>query len=219
MQNTDTPYVPALGYNWLTALYDPLLALTTRERTFKQRLIEQVQLEPAHEVLDLGCGTGTLSLWLKARAPEAQIIGLDGDAKILALAQKKASRAGLAVRFEHGLSFQLPYPDRVFDRVVSSLFFHHLTRTDKERTIGEVLRVLKPGGQLHVADWGKPASRLMRGLFYAVQLLDGFETTQDNVEGLLPQLFTQASFQDVTLHQEFSTVYGTLALYHAYKSV
>ena len=105
----------------------------------------------------------------------------------------------------------------MFDRVVSSLFFHHLTRTDKERTIREVLRVLKPGGQLHVADWGKPTSRLMRRLFYAVQLLDGFETTQDNVEGLLPQLFTQGGFQDVTLHQKFSTVYGTLALYHAAK--
>ena len=219
MHNNDTSYVPALGYNWLTRLYDPLLALTTRERTFKQGLIDQVQLESSYEVLDLGCGTGTLSVWLKARAPEAQITGLDGDPKILALARKKASRAGLAVRFEHGLSFQLPYPDGVFDRVVSSLFFHHLTRADKERTIREVLRVLKPGGQLHVADWGKPTSRLMRLLFYPVQLLDGFTTTQDNVEGLLPQLFTQGSFQDVTLTQELSTIYGTLTLYQASKPV
>ena len=219
MQNTDTPYVPALGYNWLTALYDPLLAFTTRERTFKQRLIEQVQLTPGQEVLDLGCGTGTLSLWLKTQAPEAQITAIDGDPKILAIAQKKASQAGLAVRFAHGLSFQLPYPAGVFDQVVSSLFFHHLTRTDKERTIREVLRVLKPGGQLHVADWGKSTSRLMRGLFYAVQFLDGFATTQDNVEGLLPQLFTTGGFQDVRLSQEFSTVYGTLTLYHAPKPV
>jgi ubiquinone/menaquinone biosynthesis C-methylase UbiE len=193
------------------------MAFTTREQTFKQCLIDQVQLEPAHEVLDLGCGTGTLSLWLKARVPQAQITGIDGDTKILSIAQKKASQAGLAVRFEHGLSFQLPYLDGVFDRVVSSLFFHHLTRVDKERTISEVLRVLKPGGQLHVADWGKPTSRLMRGLFYPVQWLDGFETTQDNVEGLLPQLFTQGGFQDVKLHEEFSTVYGTLALYQANK--
>jgi hypothetical protein len=59
----------------------------------------------------------------------------------------------------------------------------------------------------------------MRGLFYAVPLLDGFETTQDNVEGLLPQLFTEGGFQDVTLHEEFSTVYGTLALYQACKPV
>ncbi len=217
MDKTTPQYIPALGYACLTALYDPVVALTTRERTVKQALIRQACIAPMHEVLDLGCGTGTLAVWLKSAVPQANVRGLDGDEQMLSRARKKAQRAGVSVQFEHGLSFGLPYPDSTFDRVLSSLFFHHLTRTDKERTIREVCRVLKPGGQLHVADWGKPTSRLMRGLFYAIQMLDGFATTQDNVDGLLPQLFCSEGLQDVTAREEYATIYGTLTLYQAYQ--
>ena len=111
----------------------------------------------------------------------------------------------------------LPYPAAHFDRAVSSLFFHHLTWPDKERTAREVFRVLKPGGELHVADWGAPANALMRGLFLSIQLLDGFPNTQDNVSGRLIELFRQAGFADVAQRQTFSTMYGTMALYTAFK--
>jgi ubiquinone/menaquinone biosynthesis C-methylase UbiE len=87
------------------------------------------------------------------------------------------------------MAFELPYPDASFDRVISSLLFHHLTRENKERTLREVFRVLRPGEELHVADWGKAQNWPMRVAFLLVQMLDGFETTADNVNGLLPELF------------------------------
>lgn len=210
--------MPALGYSWLTSLYDPLVRLTTRERRFKHALIHQAALAPGMEVLDLGCGTGTLALWLKQVHTGARVVGLDGDERILAIARAKATRAGSDIRFDQGLSTALPYEDGRFDRVFSTLFFHHLVTEDKRRTLGESHRVLKPGGELHVADWGKPAGPLMRLLFLGIQLLDGFITTRDNVQGRLPALFAEAGFQDVAVRGEINTVFGTISLYRARKA-
>ena len=212
MKEAGEHYIPALRYDWLTGLYDSAIRLTIRERTFKERLIQQANIPNNAKVLDLGCGTGTLAIWVKQSVREAKVTGLDGDQKILSIAQRKARDGGMDIQFDHGMSFNLPYPDTSFDRVLSSLFFHHLIRHNKERTLREMLRVLKPRGELHIADWGKAANPIMRALFYLVQVLDGFETTQDNVQGLLPKLVENSGFSDVSLRGEVQTVFGTLAL-------
>jgi ubiquinone/menaquinone biosynthesis C-methylase UbiE len=191
--------------------------VTTRERRFKGALIAQANVVPGHRVLDLASGTGTLTIGLRQHQSLAEVIGVDGDPGILAIARRKARRAGVAVQFEQGLSDDLPYPTAHFDRVVTSLFLHHLEWPAKERTVREVWRVLALGGELHVADWGHPANALMRALFYSIQFLDGFANTQDHVAGRLPELFTAAGFEGVTETRSFATVYGTLALYRARK--
>ena len=216
-KRNEPSYIPALKYHWLTHLYDPIVALTTREHHVKTCLIEQAQISERSQVLDIGCGTGTLAIMVKRRFPSAGVYGIDADAQILGIANRKANTYGIKIHLDHGYSYALPYDDNRFDRVLSSLFFHHLTRTDKERTLREIYRVLKPGGQLHVADWGKPSSALARGLFLTVQLLDGFETTRDNIEGLLPQLMEAAGFNEVNRVGEVPTMYGTLAQYKALK--
>ena len=215
MNERPEPYIPALKYERLTALYDPVLRWTMREAAFKQRLVQQAGIEAGHRVLDLGAGTGTLTLLVKRLHPEAEVVGLDGDEQVLAIARAKAEQAALAVSFDRGLASDLPYPDHSFDRVLSSLVFHHLTRDQKERALREVRRVLRPGGELHVADWGKPPNRLLRAAFLLVQVLDGFETTSDNVAGRLPDFFRRAGFSEVRQTTQFATVFGALSLYQA----
>jgi len=175
-------YVPALGYGMLTGLYDPVVALLVRERTFKRRLIRQAGIRAGHAVLDVGCGTGTLAIWVEERVPGADIVGIDGDPRILVLAQRKARKRGVAIRFDHGYSTSLSYARASFDRVLSSLLFHHRSRQEKARTVREVFRVLKPGGEFQVADWGKPGNAVMSALFLLVRVLDGFENTRENVK-------------------------------------
>jgi len=211
-------YIPALKYDWLTPLYDPLIRGTLRESTFKRHLVKQARLEGDRRVLDLGCGTGTLALLIKSHHPNADVFGLDADPKVLEVARAKAAKAGLSIRLDHGMAFELPYPDVSFDRVISSLLFHHLTRENKERTLREVFRVLRPGGELHVADWGKAQNKLMRVAFLLVQMLDGFATTADNVSGLLPELFRVAGFVKVEESARYMTIVGTLSLYKAQKT-
>ena len=90
MQYTTDRFVPALGYSRFTRLYDPVVSPTTRERTFKQQLLRQANAADGHDVLDLACGTGTLSMWLKQTVPGARVTGLDADAQVLAAAERKA---------------------------------------------------------------------------------------------------------------------------------
>lgn len=211
-------YIPALKYDWLTPLYDPLIRWTLRESTFKRHLVKQAGIKKSHRVLDLGCSTGTLALLIKSHHPKADVFGLDADPKVLAVARAKAARAGLNVRLDHGMAFELPYSHGSFDRVISSLMFHHLTRENKERTLREVFRVLRRGGELHVADWGKAQNWPMRVAFLLVQMLDGFETMADNVSGLLPELFRMAGFMEVEESARYMTIVGTLSLYRVRKS-
>lgn len=210
-------YVPALRFNWLTPFYDAVVATTTRERTFKEALIKQSDIKAGQRVLDLGCGSGTLVIWIKQAQPLADVTGVDGDPAILARAKGKARSIKVSVHFDQALSQNLPYPAAHFDSAVSSLFFHHLNRTSKQCAARELFRVLKPGAQLHVADWGAPGNFLMRGLFVFIQLLDGFGNTQDNVSGKLVELFEQAGFSEVAERRSFSTVFGTMVLYSAVK--
>ena len=218
MDKNRNKYIPALKYDWLTPVYDLLLKWTMGEFAFKRQLVRQAGIEKGNRVLDLGCGTATLTLLLKKSHPEAEVVGLDGDPKVLEIAKTKAVKTGLKIALDRGMAFELPYPDRSFDRVLSSLVFHHLTRDNKVRTLREVFRVLKPGGELHVADWGKPQNTLMRVAFLLVQMLDGFNTTADSVNGLLPELFSQAGFEDIQQTDRHITLFGTLALYRARKT-
>lgn len=205
-------YIPALGHAWLTGLYDPILRLTMREATFKSQLVAQADLRPGHRVLDLGCGTGTLTVQIKQLQPDAEVVGLDGDGDVLRRAAAKRERAGVAFDLVEGFSDRLPFADMSFDRVLTSLLLHHLTTDAKRRTLAEVFRVLRPGGQVHVADWGAPQGPLMRAAFVIVQLVDGFTTTDDNVKGRIPAMLRDAGLVDVGVTGHLRTVYGTLSL-------
>ena len=210
--------VPALRFHWLTPAYDFVVAATTRERIVKMSLLDQARIEPGHCMLDLASGTGTLSVWAKLRQPHACVVGVDVDPAILAIARSKVRREGVNVSFDQGRSTSLPYADASFDRVLSSLFFHHLSWEDKQATVAEVYRVLRPGGELHVADWGPANGPLARTAFLAIQLLDGFANTQDNVDGRLESLFHGAGFTEVSELTRFGTIFGILSLYRAVKS-
>jgi hypothetical protein len=96
--------------------------------------------------------------------------------------------------------------------VTSLLLFHHLARADKVRTLERVRRVLRPGGELHVADYGRPHDLLMRIAFLSTRIIDGFETTADLADGALPGLMRSAGFVDVVETRRARTMAGTLAM-------
>ncbi len=216
MSGKDERYIPALSYDWLTFLYDPVVRLTTREVAFKTALLTQAMIQPGQRVLDLGCGTATLTIAIKQAHPQATVIGIDGDPAILRQARAKAGRNGAEIQLDRGMSYELPYTDESFDHVLSSLFLHHLTRENKLRTLTEVRRVLKPGGEFHVADWGAPQNVWVKLASQSVALLDG-ATTKDNFAGKLPEFIRQSGFEGIEEKQHFNSLFGTIRLHKAHK--
>ena len=212
-------FLPALRFRVLTPLFDGVVRATMRERRFKTMLLDQAELQPGQRVLDLGCGTGTLALMAAEREPGLEVIGLDADPEILIRARDKAAAAGAEIRFDQGFSTSLPYEDESFDRVCSTLFFHHLKPADKRRTAAEVARVLRPGGQLHVADFGPPGDPLMQAAFLTVRLFDGREETQEHLEGKLASIFEEGGLSAASTESSLRTFMGRLHLYRAHRAL
>jgi ubiquinone/menaquinone biosynthesis C-methylase UbiE len=205
-------FLPALRFRSLTGLYDPLIGVTTRERATKGRLVELAGLADGQRVLDVGCGTGTLALLAKAAAPGTDVVGVDADLEMLERARAKPG-AG-EIRFDEGMADELPYEDASFDRVLSSLVFHHLPRPVKDGAAREIARVLRPGGQFHLADFGPPGDPLMWGLSRLVRYGDG-SSTVDNFAGALPEILRQAGLRCDGERERMRTGFGTLCFYRA----
>lgn len=126
-----------------------------REHVFRDRQVELARIAPGEAVLDLGCGTGTLAIAAaKAAGPTGSVHGIDPSSELLARADKKARRAGVAVTFHTGTGEELPFGDASFDAVLCTLVFHHLSAQSTHDTIAEIIRVLRPGGRLLVVDIG-----------------------------------------------------------------
>ncbi|MGY1636315.1 class I SAM-dependent methyltransferase [Geodermatophilus sp. SYSU D00742] len=144
-------YLPGTGRPWLLPLYDPMTRLLGVEQVHR-RLLDQAGLRPGQTVLEIGCGTGNLLLAAKETQPGAVVVGVDPDLTALARAQRKARRRGLAVQLDRGHAEELPYADDSVDVVLSSFMLHHVPADQQETAVREVLRVLRPGGALHLVD-------------------------------------------------------------------
>ncbi|MBA3436413.1 MAG: class I SAM-dependent methyltransferase [Thermoleophilaceae bacterium] len=206
-------YVPANGRFLPTALYDRSIAITMREGAWRPRLVRDVLNGDPREVLDLGCGTGTLAIAMARAGGRARITGIDGDAEILDIARAKEGSEG--IDFVGGLADALPFDDGSFDRVVCSLLLHHLDPAVKRAALAEARRVLRRGGRLHVADFGRSHDPLMRILFAGLQVLDGFANTADHPAGRLPAMIETAGFHSVERTLALRTAWGSFEVLSA----
>lgn len=210
--NKDKEFIPALGYNQLTALYDKVIDWTMPEEKFRNKLIQYLLPQPVERILELGFGTGqNLILSLKNEI-NANYYGLDVDPKVMEIAKDKLQRLNLSNRVQLDLydGNIFPYENNFFEKVFSCLVFHQLKTETKKLALKEIYRVLRPNGTLLICDWGKPSGVSTSLGFYLVQLLDGFETTTDNRKGLMPEIMESAKFKNVQQIDVVDTKIGTL---------
>lgn len=214
--STNENYTPALGRREWTSLYDLAIALMTRERRWRNTLVEQLAPRHGETILDVGCGTGSLAALIVRRAPGVRVIGLDPDGDVLKRARRKltGSHVELAQGFAHEADVLGGGP---FDKVVSSLVFHQTPMSEKRAGLEAMFRALRPGGEAHIADYGLQRTPLMRVLFRQVQRLDGFENTEPNARGVLPDLMRETGFAEVAERCVIPTPTGSISLYSGSK--
>jgi SAM-dependent methyltransferase len=158
-EERDRPFLPGMGKTWLLPLYD-VFTRAAGIRALHDRVTELAGIEPGQTVVDIGCGTGNLSLAVLAAQPGARVTGLDPDGEALRRAARKARRRGVSLTLVQGYADRIPAEDASLDHVVSSLALHHVDDDGRVAFARDALRALRPGGRVTVVDFGGPTSNV-----------------------------------------------------------
>lgn len=194
-------------------LYDSLAPLMTLglERRYHRIVIRQLALRGTEQILDIGCGTGTLTRDIAAALTDkerSRCTGLDAAEKMIDVARHKA--AGIPnIEFDAAIAERLPYPDKSFDAAVSTFFFHHIHFELKKTVLAETARVLKPGGRFIVVDVDVPSTRFGALCARSGHWLFQQNEIAENIEGKLRAAFNDGPFnwKVVSHHSGYITVF------------
>jgi ubiquinone/menaquinone biosynthesis C-methylase UbiE len=142
--------------------YDPITqyVLPPNETWVRQSLIDAIACKP-RRILDLGCGTGSMTLMLKQAFPQAQVIGMDLSPYMLVTADYKASKAKLNIELMQGNAQETDFPAASFDLVTAALLLHETPPTVSKAILRECFRLLKAGGEVVILDGNQKTLRLV----------------------------------------------------------
>ena len=146
-------------YDLMGWLFDTFV-FRRRLRELRRRTADLAHIQPGEKVLDVGCGTGTLAIEVQKRVgATGRVFGIDPGVQQIARARFKAARRKLPIDFQVGVIERLPFGNETFDVVLSTIMMHHLGDGLKRQGLAEIVRVLKPGGRLIIADFNRSQER------------------------------------------------------------
>ena len=177
--------------------YDKLMKRMTfgRERELRETTVSLAGVKPGDCVLEVGCGTGTLTLAAKRRAGSSgKVFGIDVIPVMIELSQRKATQAGEEITFQLASIADIPFPANHFDVVMCSFMIFHMSEMTRQKGIAEIFRVLKPQGRFLVLDSATPTRPWLTTL---VKIISGGELPPD-MRQLRPRMET-CGFSDIEI--------------------
>lgn len=166
--------------------YDPITqyVLAPHEQWVRQSLTDSIQSQP-NRILDLGCGTGTTALMLKAKFPQAAVIGLDLSPYMLVMADYKSQQSSQKIQWRHGKAEATGLPSHSFDLITITLLFHETPPAISQAILKEAFRLLKPGGECIILDGSQRAIQQAEWLSQVFEEPYIKDYAAGNVEGWL----------------------------------
>ena len=198
-------------------IYDVLTPLMTLglDRRYHRLVIQRLALRGNEQILDIGCGTGTLTRDIAAalgNKARSRCTGLDAAEQMIKAAKRKA--AGIPnIRFDAAVAEHLPYADSSFDAAVSTFFFHHVHLGLKKKVLAETARVLKPGGRFIIVDVDTPTTWFGSICARSGHWLFQQNEIAENIDGKLREAFNSSPFKwkAVSHHSGYITVFELMA--------
>jgi len=209
------PVTRGILIDWLVPVYDPMCWVLGVGLVMRRRTLSVAALKPGDRVLDVGCGTGVLTrLAAETIGPEGVVIGIDPGPRMIDAARHNAARKNSRAAFGLGVIERLAFDDDCFDVVLSSFMLHHLTVDLKRAGLGEVRRVLKPGGWLVIVDFDPawPLARAMMWICGAISTHDGKEVLHPASEPMT--LLDEAGYKNAVVSGSWL---GTATFWRAWK--
>jgi ubiquinone/menaquinone biosynthesis C-methylase UbiE len=155
------------GMEKMVSSYDSYMKKITlgRERLLRETTVSLAQIKPGDSVLEVGCGTGTLTLAAKKQAgPTGEVFGIDLIPGMIEASQRKAAAANEEITFQEGSVSAIPFAENTFDVVMCSFMIFHMSDETRSKGIQEIFRVLKPNGRLFVLDLALPQQPFQKAI-------------------------------------------------------
>lgn len=211
-------HLPPLHLRILTSVYRLSFGLMIDDPLWLEPLIESAAPRSGDRILHFGAGSAGRALLLAIRYPEASFAIVDSDRRSLSrvrrqIVAKKARNVELAELDRE----RLPFGNAVFDKVVSSLSFHQIDGARKIETAREMIRVLRRGGTLHVADFDQARSQRERVVLNLAKYIYGESSIQTHMDGSWPEALSKAGFMSIKRLSSHSVNVGRVSVLRARK--
>lgn len=198
-------------------------------KSWRTKLLKLSSLKEGDKVLDVATGSGDLAFLIREKLRNSgSVIGLDFSSEMIAVAKEKDLKrkeklkgadknGGASLEFIIGDALDLPFPDSSFNLLTISFGIRNVD--DVSKALSEFLRVLKPGGELFILEFGQPKSKVFGSIFnsyskHLMPLIGGALTGEYEAYKYLPETsknfpcrkefedkIIEAGFQDTTWHE------------------
>lgn len=200
-------------------LYDGFFIVMMRDASWQAPLLAAIAPEATSRILNFGQGSVSTAKTLATRFPEAKIIGADPDPKAVEktlrlIARRNIVNLSVIVAPSCG---RLPFDAGSFDKAVLVLTFHDQPPDEKLSIAKEMLRLLRRGGTLHVADFDKPATRREKGILCLTDYISGRTAAEPHMNGSWTTFLAKAGFVGIRRQSSHSVGIGRIAIVKARK--